>query len=181
MAPWSSRCQSGRARHQRPSRCVRPPSRHTARGSGPTPYTAASMLALPMGGWGAAVCRLQQSMNRPTGPLLQWACLMAEAPPALATAALPRQRGPRPGGPYGLWAQTQTLDKTSQKTRTSHNSGTPEQIRQHPNSPSHLITPRPATNPPNRPTARGPHCPPLIMKVGCPKARRNRPPRHPKA
>ena len=71
--------------------------------------------------WGAAGC-----WQYPTNARLNqfhWACLMAEAPLALARAALLRQRGPRPGGPYGHYIHlTATYNIPSRDTPpyTSH-------------------------------------------------------------
>ena len=134
--PWSSRCRSGRARHLRPSRCVRPPSRHTARGSGHTMHSSHG-LAPPMG---SSCLQTQQNMNRPTGPLLQWACLMAvwQRPlPPWRPAARPETRRP-------LWAQT--LDKTPQRhahhtTLELEHQGRSDIIRTHHPTPQPL-TPR---------------------------------------
>ena len=78
-------------------------------GPWPRPHHAQQTCWLPP--WGAAVCSPQQTKTRPTRPPLPRACLMAEAPPALATAALPRQRGPRPGGPYGHKHLSELLEK----------------------------------------------------------------------
>ena len=53
-APWSSRWRSGRVHRQRPSRCVRPASHHTARGPGHNAHNRhaahAGPLAMPHGG-----------------------------------------------------------------------------------------------------------------------------------
>ena len=97
LPPWTSRWRSGRVHLQRPSRCVRPGSRHTVRGPGRS--THSSHAGLPHG-------RQQTADHKETGrqadktntPL---ACLMAEAPLTLPRVAPPRRRGPWPGGLHG--------------------------------------------------------------------------------